>query len=529
MLKINNIKVPLIHSEQDIKNHLSHTMRVKPSQIACFEIIKRSVDCRDKGDIKYVLSLAVQLLDEDKYLKFNPKAESSRYTKPPTDIEYLLDGVRVFPRKRPVVVGSGPAGMFCALTLALAGAKPIVLERGQSVTERANTVDKFWKSGKLDTSSNIQFGEGGAGTFSDGKLNTGIGSDKINIVLSEFVKAGAPSEIMWQAKPHIGTDILVDCVQNIRNRIVELGGEYRFQHTLVDIKKNMGQLSSIVVDSPQGRYELDTDICVLAIGHSARDTFEMLSGKVAIEQKAFSMGVRVEHLQSDINKAQYGKNIPALGASDYKLVTHLDNGRSCYTFCMCPGGYVIPATSEEDCVVTNGMSYHARDGVNANSALLVGVGTEDFHSDNVLAGVELQRKYERAAYNVSHSYKAPCQKVGDLMRYKESSSLGRVQPTYNLGVELCDLSSCLPSYIVESLRLGIKAFDRKIKGFADDEAILTGVESRSSSPIRILRDERGNSSIQGLIPCGEGAGYAGGITSACVDGITMALKAIRQL
>lgn len=504
-------------------------MRVKPSRILGIEILKRSVDCRDKQDIKFVLSVAVQLQDEDKYLRYNSKANSCKYTMPPTDIEYLLEGVTVLPRKRPVVVGSGPAGMFCALTLALAGAKPIVLERGQSVAERTKSVDKFWKSGQLDTNSNIQFGEGGAGTFSDGKLNTGIGSDKINIVLSEFVKAGAPSEIMWQAKPHIGTDILVDCVQNIRNRIVELGGEYRFQHQLIDVKKNMGQLSSIVVNSPQGSYEIDTDVCVLAIGHSARDTFQMLAGKVAISQKAFSMGVRVEHLQSDINKAQYGRDIEILGASDYKLATHLDNGRSCYTFCMCPGGYVIPATSEEGCVVTNGMSYHARGGDNANSALLVGVDPEDFGLDNVLAGVELQRKYEMMAYNVSHSYKAPCQKIGDLLENRESSSLGKVKPTYNLGVQLCDLRSCLPSFVVESLRLGIKVFDRKIKGFADNDAVLTGVESRSSSPIRILRDEYGNSSIQGLIPCGEGAGYAGGITSACVDGITMALKAIRQL
>lgn len=529
MLKVNNVKVPTIFSDADVLNCLSHTLRVKPSRIKSWELAKKSLDCRKRDDIKYVLSVLVQLDNESDYLRHNPKANEMLFVPYKSTIRELLADTKVNPLVRPIVVGSGPAGMFAALTLAIAGARPIVVERGKRVKERQADVKAFWQGGQLNPESNIQFGEGGAGTFSDGKLNTGIATEKIGMVLSELVEAGAPVNIKWDAKPHIGTDILAECVQNIRKRIEELGGEYLFETKLVDVKKRDGKLCGVTLRSDGQEYDLPCNVCVLAIGHSARDTFEMLSGRVMMEQKAFSIGVRIEHLQSNINRAQYGRDAKELGASDYKLAAHLDSGRSCYTFCMCPGGYVVAATSEQGGVVTNGMSYHDRDGVNANSALLVGVTPADFEGQNVLAGVEFQRKYERLAYAVSSSYKAPCQRVGDFISDKSTSKLGEVQPTYLPGVELSDLRACLPNYVVGGIKEAIGIFDSKIKGFGNEDALLTGVETRSSSPVRILRDEYGNSSVEGLIPCGEGAGYAGGITSACVDGINMALKAIRQL
>ena len=527
MIRADQIKLPIDYCESDVKKGVAKALGVNVGDIKQYEIIKKSIDSRDKRSIRYVLSVAATLEGEKKYSARHPKA--TVYNPPVRDIGSILPKDIPTPSKRPVIVGLGPAGLFAGLTLAKAGLRPILIERGKSVDERAKSVEDFIDTCVLNTESNLQFGEGGAGTFSDGKLNTGTGSELISVVFGEFVKFGAPGQILYDAKPHVGTDKLRGVIKNMRQEIISLGGEVYFDSRLVDIKTSGSKLSSVEVDTKdKGLWSIPCDCCILAIGHSARDTFEMLASKVAIEQKQFSIGVRIEHLQSAIDRAQYGEQ-KGLPPANYSLSCHLDSGRSCYTFCMCPGGYVMPATSEENAVVTNGMSYFARDGVNANSALLVGVGPEDFASSNPLAGVEFQRKYERLAYAVSNSYKAPCQRYGDLVGGRASGSLGEVLPTYPIGVTTADLRACLPAYVTDSIVEAVKVFDRKIKGFANADALLTGVESRSSSPIRILRDNLGDSSIEGLMPCKEGAGYAGGITSASVDGINIALKYISKL
>ena len=526
MIRLNQIKLPIGYSDMQLERAIAGALRVSSDQVERYEIVKKSIDSRDKKHIFYSLSVAVALRGEKAYLSRNKKAEV--YRVPMRSIDELLER-KIVSDKPPVVVGAGPAGLFAALTLAKAGLKPIVIERGKPVDERMRSVDSFIVTQILDTESNIQFGEGGAGTFSDGKLNTGTKSDKINVVLGEFVAHGAPQQIIYESKPHIGTDKLVDVVKNMRESIIALGGKIYFDTKLTDIVVVNGALKGLRLTTKSGgEGALDCDYCILAIGHSARDTFEMLSTKTLMAQKPFSVGVRIEHLQSKIDVAQYG-DTRGLPPAAYSLACHLDSGRSCYTFCMCPGGYVMPATSEENAVVTNGMSYFARDGINANSALLVGVEPKDFASDHPLAGVEFQRKYERMAYALTNSYQAPCQKYGDLLAGKITVSPGEVKPTYPIGVEFADLRECLPDYVVGSIKESVKIFDRKLKGFACEDALLTGVETRSSSPVKILRDERGNSSVKGLMPCGEGAGYAGGITSASVDGINVALQVISAL
>lgn len=527
MIRIDQLKLPIDYSECDLKIALSKLMGVGVGEISRYEIIKKSIDCRDKRQIKYVFSLAVKLVGESKYAAKRKGVKF--YTPPMRSVDDVLPKDIPTPCKRPVIVGFGPAGFFAGLTLAKAGLRPIILERGKSVEQRQLSVDRFIQTCELDTESNLQFGEGGAGTFSDGKLNTGTGSDLIGAVFGELVAFGAPPQILYDAKPHVGTDRLKDVVGNIRKEIIALGGEVFFDTKLVDIKAVGGKLKAVEAHNKQkGVWTIDCDYCILAIGHSARDTFEMLASKTLIEQKPFSIGVRIEHLQKNIDKAQYG-DAAGLPPANYSLSCRLDGNRSCYTFCMCPGGYVMPAASEENSVVTNGMSYFARNGVNANSALLVGVQPSDFGSDSPLAGVEFQRKYERLAYRLSNSYKAPCQRFADFERGKVSNSLGEVLPTYPIGVCFADLRECLPPYATDSIATAVRVFDRKIKGFADGDALLVGVESRSSSPIRILRNDMGYSSIKGLMPCGEGAGYAGGITSASVDGISVALKLISNL
>lgn len=524
MIRVDQIKMPIDYSDSDVKKGVAKALGVNIGDIKQFEIIKKSIDSRDKSRIKYVLSVAAALDGEKRYLSRRPNA--AVYNPPARQIESILPKDIPTPTKRPVIIGLGPAGLFAGLTLAKAGLRPIIIERGKNVDEREKSVNKFIETCLLDTQSNLQFGEGGAGTFSDGKLNTGTGSALISVVFGEFVKFGAPKQILYDAKPHVGTDKLRGVIKNMRNEILSLGGEVYFDSRLVDVKTKGGKLASVEISSKdRGLWSIDCDCCILAIGHSARDTFEMLASKVAIEQKPFSIGVRIEHLQSAVDRGQYGDQ-KGLPPANYSLSCHLDNGRSCYTFCMCPGGYVMPATSEENAVVTNGMSYYARDGVNANSALLVGVQPQDFSSSHPLAGVEFQRKYERLAYALSGSYKAPCQRYEDLLNGRESHGFGQVLPSYPIGVAAADLRACLPSYVTDSIAQAVKVFDKKLKGFADGDALLTGVESRSSSPIRILRNESGDSSIEGLMPCGEGAGYAGGITSASVDGINIALKYI---
>lgn len=514
MLKISNIKIPVSTKPKIsiLVKKAAKVLRVPENKIISAEIAKLSIDARDKGNVCYNIALFVVIENENKYLHIK---NVSLFKKPEWSIPQPKHN------KRPVIIGFGPAGMFAGLVLAKAGLKPLILERGYAVEDRQKAVETFHKTGILDTKSNIQFGEGGAGTFSDGKLTTGIKDIRCSYVLEQLVRYGAPKDILYLAKPHIGTDKLVEVVRNIRKDIIAMGGEIRFDSKVTDINIENGAVKSIAVNGK----EIPAEYVILAIGHSARDTFEMLyKNGVAMEQKPFAMGVRIEHSQDMINKAQYGKFAEYLPAADYKLVAHLPNGRSAYTFCMCPGGYVVAAASEDERVVTNGMSYYNRKGANANSALLIGIDPSDLGSDNVLAGVEFQRELEHKAYIEGGSnYYAPVQTAGDILKGIATTKLGSISPTYKPGVAHSDFRKIFPSYMYESFRLALMEMDKKIQGFACEDAVMTAVESRSSSPVRILRSNDFNSiNVRGLYPCGEGCGYAGGIMSAAVDGIKCA-------
>ncbi|MBQ9902830.1 MAG: FAD-dependent oxidoreductase [Clostridia bacterium] len=525
MIQITDIKVPAESMNMTyVTSAAAGLMKIAPSEIRTVKLTKKSVDARKKSEIHFVCSVECEIK--------NPATEklilSRRIRNISQAIPYVYTVEKSKPlRNRPVVVGSGPAGLFAALILAMGGQNPIILERGGDVNSRRASVERYFGGGELDPVSNIQFGEGGAGTFSDGKLTTGTKDKRIRFVLEQFVRTGASEEILYNAKPHVGTDVLMNVMVNMRSRITSLGGEYRFFTKLSDIHMEDGKLRSITLSTPDGEEEIPADRVVLATGHSARDTFEMLYRRgIPMIQKPFAVGARIEHPQRVINAAQYGEDYSenrVLGAADYKLAVHLPDGRGVYTFCMCPGGYVVAAASEPESVVTNGMSLFARDGANANSALLVGVNPADFGSEHPLAGVEFQRKIERAAFAYTGSSRAPAQLVGDFLAGKPSACFGDTRPTYRPSVALGEIGCCLPEFITGSMKSGLLLMDRKLKGFARYDAILTAPETRSSSPVRILRGENLQSpAAEGLYPCGEGAGYAGGIMSAAVDGIKCA-------
>ncbi|WZL71315.1 NAD(P)/FAD-dependent oxidoreductase [Defluviitalea saccharophila] len=518
MIRLSEIKLPIDHTEDDIKKAILKNLKIEHKDLISYSIYKQSVDAR-KEDLYFVYTVDVKIKEEKKILK---KSKAKISLTPDLEYKYVNTGSNKL-EHRPVIVGTGPAGLFAALILAQMGYAPIVLERGKNVDDRTKDVQRFWKEHKLLPDSNVQFGEGGAGTFSDGKLTTQIRDLRCRKVLEELIQAGAPQEIIYKSKPHVGTDILKVVVKNIREKIIELGGEVYFESKVTELNIENGQVVGATVNDEKF---IPSNVVILALGHSARDTFKMLYEKgIIIHQKPFSIGVRIEHPQEMIDQVQYGKYAghPRLGAADYKLACHCSNGRSAYTFCMCPGGVVVGAASEEGYLVTNGMSEYKRDKENANSALLVGIHPEDFNDNHPLAGIEFQRKWERKAFEAGGSnYCAPAQLVKDFMNGIPSAHIGTVKPSYLPGIKLTDLSLCLPDFVVDTLKEALPLLDQKLKGFSMGDAVMTGVETRSSSPIRIERNKEYESNIKGVYPVGEGAGYAGGIVSAAVDGIKAA-------
>lgn len=526
MIRISDIKIYKDIDDIEVLNFVLAKYKINISNVLEWHISKKSIDARKKDNVHYSYAIDISLKNENMYLKH--KNISNITSKHLPKVNPTLDS-----SISPVIIGAGPAGLFAALTFINNGYKPIIIEQGECVDERKKTVESFIDNGVLNPYSNVQFGEGGAGTFSDGKLNSGIHSPYCKKVLEEFVKYGAPEQILYLTKPHIGTDNLIKIIRNIREYIILKGGSFLFNTKFIDFDVLNNELKSISV------LHLDTNVSevintsrlILAIGHSSRDTFYKLYDKgINMLPKNFSVGVRIEHLQKDINDAQYGSittlNLPS---ADYKLAYHSESGRSCYTFCMCPGGVVMPSSSDKNTIVTNGMSYFARDGVNANSAVLVNVTPDDFDSNHPLSGIDFQKNLEKKAFILGGgNYYAPIQRFGDFKENIKTSYIGKIKPSYQPGVTFCNLNDILPKFISDTLKEGITYFDTKLSGFADPDSILTGLETRSSSPVRILRNENLVSSINGIYPCGEGAGYAGGIMSAAVDGIKCAVAIIQS-
>lgn len=515
MIKITNIKIKADLSDDELFEKIYKKYKINKNDVTEKRIIKKSIDARNKADIFYNYSVKLECKNEN-------KIKNVQIVKKEEPFKIIVNRKS---SKRPVIIGAGPAGLFSALTLAQNGIKPIIIEQGKTVDERKKDVEEFQKTGKLNTLSNVQFGEGGAGTFSDGKLTSGIHNPLCKNVLKEFYNFGAPEQILYINKPHIGTDNLINIIRNMRNEIIKLGGEFLFNEKVTDFEFENSKVTAVICGK-----RIETDTVILAIGHSARSTFEKLYEKgVKMEKKNFSIGVRIKHKQSMINKSQYGEITKLkLPPAEYKMAYHGEN-RSCYTFCMCPGGTVIASSSEPETIVTNGMSVYARNGENANSAVLVNVTPNDFKGESPLEGMYFQKDLEQKAFKLGGSnYNAPIQRFEDFENNVKSTHIGEIKPTYKPGVTLSNLNEILPDFISKTLIEGIKYFDKSIKGFAHPDAILTGVETRSSSPVQITRNENKQSNIKGLYPCGEGAGYAGGIMSAAVDGIKCAIAVLTQ-
>ncbi len=521
MLRITQLKLPVEHTQEQLEKKLLRAAHIKENELKTYTVRKRSLDARKKPELYYVYTIDFSTTNEERALRLSKgklqKAAEKPYHAPAHGTEPLLG--------KPIVIGSGPAGLFCAYMLAVEGYCPLVIERGAPVRERRGDVEKFWETGVLDTTSNVQFGEGGAGTFSDGKLNTLV-KDPVGrnrFVLETFVKFGAPEDILWEQKPHIGTDILINVVEAMRNEIIRLGGEFRFHSKVTDI---LPEENCVVVNDDE---KIKTGAAVFAVGHSARDTFQMLYDRgISMEAKSFAVGVRVEHPQQMIDETAYGRtDRSGLPAAAYKLTEKLDNGRGVYTFCMCPGGYVVNASSEQGYLAVNGMSYHDRAGENANSAVIVTVTKEDYGSDHALAGVHFQRSLEKRAWEEGKGM-IPVQRFEDFCAGRMSSGFGTVVPKMKGGYAFGNVRSIFPAELAASLEQGMRGMDKKIRGFAGADVLLSGVESRTSSPVRILRGEAFTGSVPWLYPCGEGAGYAGGITSAAMDGLKVAEAVIRR-
>ena len=527
MIRLTEIKLPLNHAPEDLTTAITTKLKISAEQMASFVMFKRGYDARNKRNIQLIYTLDITLTDSDLTNDLLVQFESDNHVKATPDTSYKYVGAAPeHLTERPVVIGFGPCGLLAALTLAQMGFKPIIIERGNEVRQRTKDTFGFWRQRKLNTESNVQFGEGGAGTFSDGKLYSQVKDPNHygRKVMTEFVKAGAPEEILFVSKPHIGTYKLVTMVEKMRAEIIALGGEVRFATRVDDLHITDSKVTGVTLNTGE---TLKTNHVVLAVGHSARDTFQMIYDKgVYVEAKPFSIGFRIEHKQSTIDQARFGDNAgnEILGAADYKLVHHCKNGRSVYSFCMCPGGTVVAAASEEGRVVTNGMSQYSRNERNANSAIVVGIDPEQDYPNHPLAGIELQRQLETLAFELGgKDYSAPAQTIGDFLKGKPNSELGDVKPSYTPGITLTDLSKALPDFAVDAIREAIPAFNKKIQGFSSDDGLLTGVETRTSSPISIKRNKEFQSiNTEGLFPAGEGAGYAGGILSAGIDGIKVA-------